>query len=155
MTSGRRRVPPRRAIVAFTIGATLLTGVPACSSDDGDGDTAVLDQVAPTKADIARDAGISFPASTADFRLVRISGDQIDVTFTLTPADVDGFASGSGIVLTDGERSITHASPLWDVAIVGEFAGGSSTVDGVRRRAEVVGSEDAATVTVRLSVTKS
>lgn len=128
-----------------------LIGATSCSSGTDDA-SPLIEQVAPTKADLARDARITFPASTADFRLVRISGSQLDVTFTIASADVDAFASGSGITLTEGRRVITHASPLWDVAVTGSMSGGSSTKGNLDRSAEVVPDGDRATV--RLTVTK-
>ena len=112
----------------------------------------MLDQVAPTKADVAREAGIDFPSSTSGFRLVRISGNQIDVTFQIPVTAIGEFAKGSNLTLTDGERAITHASPLWDVAVTGALAGGSSKHRSVNRAVEVV--PDGDTATVRLTVTK-
>lgn len=157
--AGRSVIPRTTAAPRFRrlLGTTMTTlalvaGVVACSADDDASTTSVLDQVAPTKADIASQAGIEFPASTTGFRLVRISGNQIDVTFQLPLADVDAFARGSGLTLAAGERSITHASPLWDVAITGEFSGGSSNRDSIGRAAEVV--PDGDTATVRLTITK-
>jgi hypothetical protein len=108
--------------------------VPGCSSDDQE-TSSVLDEVAPTKS-TWRPLPASSSPSTTDFRLVRISGDQIDVSFTIAATDVDEFASGSGIELTSGERTITHASPLWDVAVSGEVQGGSSTRNQIGRNAE-------------------
>jgi len=144
--SVRRRLTA--AATAVLLGLTPV--VAACSGDDADTPSGALDQVAPTKADLEREAGISFPASMTGFRLVRISGEQLDVTFSITAADVEAFASGTGITLTPGQRAITHASPLWEVAIQGEFSGGTSTKAGVERAAEVV--PDGNTATVRLTV---
>ena len=129
-----------RRVVA--LGATFLLVMAvlaggACSSDDGDA-SGVLDQVAPTKADVAKEAGIEFPASVAGFRLVRLGAGQIDVTFTLAPGDVDDFARGSGIELEPDRRAIVHASPLWDVAVKNPLRGGESTRRGVKRSVEVV-----------------
>lgn len=135
---------------AFVVGVVLAVAalVPTgCSGDEPE--NATLDQVAPTKADVARDAGVVFPDSTRDFRLVRISGDQIDLTFTIDPADVEQFATDTGVELTEGRRTIAHASPLWDVAVTGDVSGGSSSRNGITRDVEVV-----APGTVRLSLLK-
>ena len=151
----RRRAVDRPVRSTALLLATLLMfgggAVAGCSSDDKE-TSSVLDQVAPTKSDVATAAGIVFPPSTTDFRLVRISGDQIDVSFTIAATDVNEFASGSGIELTSGERTITHASPLWDVAVSGEVQGGSSTRDQIGRNAEVLVEGD--TATVRLSINR-
>lgn len=140
----------RRLTAAATAALLGFTPVVAGCSGDDDAPSGALDQVAPTKADLEREAGISFPPSMTGFRLVRISGEQLDVTFSITAADVDAFASGTGITLTPGKRTITHASPLWEVAIQGEFSGGTSTKDGVVRAAEVIPA--GASATVRLTV---
>lgn len=144
----------RQRVVRFGTAVVMvcaLAGAAGCSSGTDDA-SAVLEQVSPTKADISSEAGIAFPDSTADFRLVRISGRQLDVTFTVTADDVDAFASGSGITLADGQRVITHASPLWDVTIGDAMSGGSSTRNNLERSAEVVPDGDRATV--RLTLTK-
>lgn len=145
----RRRLAP--ALLVALMAPTLVVGAAACSTDDDA--SSVLDQVAPTKADVAAEAGIEFPSSTKDFRLVRVSGDQIDVTFTIAATDVDAFATGSAIDLQRGERTIKHASPLWDLAVPDDVRGGSSTEDGVGRSAEVV--TDGDTATVRLTINRS
>ncbi|MFN8050190.1 MAG: hypothetical protein U0Q22_02010 [Acidimicrobiales bacterium] len=140
-----------RSRVAVLLAAAFLILPISCSSDDTASQP--LDQVAPTKADVAREAGISFPASTAGFRLVRIAAGQVDLTFTVDLADVDRFAKGSGIELEDGKRVIMHASPVWDVAVTGEVRGGSSTKGTIRRDAEVVVENGVATV--RLSLVRT
>jgi hypothetical protein len=147
--SSRRARHAVSVISAVVLGASLVLGSVACSGDDSSTD-AVLDQVAPTKADVAAQADIDFPASTEGFRLVRISADQIDLTFTIATADIGAFSSGSKLTLTGGSRVITHASPLWDVAIVGEFEGGESVRNTVKRSAEVVPAGDRATVRLTL-----
>lgn len=144
MTPLRRRGGALAATLVVLVPTAALVG---CSSDD---QPTALEQVAPTKADVARDAGIVFPESTAGFRLVRLGNNQVDVTFTISPDDVDEFASGTGVELTVGERAIVHASPLWDVAVTKPLRGGSSTLDGIRRDVEVV--DDGAIATVRLSL---
>lgn len=141
----RRRRSTAWAVAALTLIPTTVAG---CASDDDP--PAALDQVAPTRADVARDAGVDFPESTAGFRLVRLGPNQIDVTFTVSPDDVESFASGTGVELTAGERAITHASPLWDVAVTAPLRGGSSTRNGIRRDVEVV--DGGAIATVRLSL---
>jgi len=154
MTSTRprrsRRGPGLWVAVAAT--AAILAGfVVGCSSDDDASSDAALDQVAPTKADVAHDAGISFPASTSDFRLVRISADQVDVTFTVDAADVDAFATGSKLTLVPDQRVITHASPLWELTVEGaELRGATSASNGLTRDIEVIA--NGATADVRLSI---
>lgn len=150
----------RRLAAAFAITGCLLAPVGCSGSDDDAESSTALQQVAPTKADVARDAGIEFPPSTADFRLVRIDADQIDVTFTARADEVDGFTTGSGIPIEAGRRTITHASPLWDVAVNEAVRGGSSRRDGLVRNVEVIGGGDAgatpdATATVRLSIVRA
>lgn len=145
---GVRRSAPTRL---FLVGLAALVTAPllASCSDDGAKD-APLDQVAPTKAEIADEAGIEFPSSTDGFRLVRISPSQVDVTFTLDPDQVDAFASGSGLELREGQRVIMHASPIWDLAVDGTVRGGSSVRDGVKRSAEVVADGDLARIRLTL-----
>jgi len=129
---------------------TVLVG---CSADD---DSAVLQQLAPKRTDVESEAGIVFPESTESFRLVRLGPTQIDVSFTIANGDVGEFSDGSGIALAEGERSLTHASPLWDVAVLGPVKGGSADLDGaegVTRSAEVLPDvPEAGTSTVRLSI---
>ena len=142
---------PRRyhPAVHVSISALILAfSAGACSDEEPA--NGVLDELAPTRADVAAQAGIEFPPSTTGFRLVRISGDQLDVTFQVVDEEVDDFAEGSGIELVDGERTIVHASPLWNVAVTAPLRGGTSDRDGVERSAEVV-SEDGAD-TVRLTI---
>ncbi|MEZ5321540.1 MAG: hypothetical protein R2698_05620 [Microthrixaceae bacterium] len=123
--------------------------VVACGTDRSI-TSAGLDQVAPTRQDIARGAGIRFPTSTRDFRLTRIGRGQIDVSFVVATGDVDAFTAGSGVRLTPGRRAITHASPLWDVAVKGPVSGGSSAYRTVVRNVEAV--PDGTTTTIRLSI---
>lgn len=144
MNRGRRFTATAAAALAFSGGVAVTS----CSQDEPA--PSALDQLAPTRDEVARAAGIEFPASTAAFRLVRLGPNQIDVTFTLDPADVDEFADGSGVELTHGERTIVHASPLWDVAVTNPVRGGTSTHDGIDRTVEVVDDGDVATVRLSL-----
>lgn len=138
----------RRAAAALA----LLCVVPlACRGDDATSDDgAVLQQVAPTKAEIAKDAGIVFPPSTSGFRLVRVGDEQIDVTFDAESAEIDAFAEQSGFTLEVGKRAIVHASPLWDVAVTVALRGATSEYGGVERGVEVI--EDGEVATVRLTL---
>lgn len=142
------RIGGRALVAALALITSALLG--ACSDDDA---PSVLDALAPTRADIAAGGGIHFPASVDDFRLTRISSGQIDVTFTLDAADVEEFTSRTGVELTSGTRAITHASPLWDVAVPGPVEGGTSTRQGVTRQVEVLPAGD--TATVRLSLVQN
>lgn len=141
---------PRRGTAVLAVALTLGVGPAITSCGDGEPDAGALEQLAPTRDEVARAAGIAFPPSTDGFRLVRLGANQIDVTFTIDPSDVDRFAEGSGFELVDDERTLVHASPLWDVAVTDPLRGGSSTHDGIARSVEVVESGDL--TTVRLSL---
>ena len=154
MSIGRTRPSgfstPRRFGKAFAL--TLMgLGVilPACSEDAAP--PKALEQVSPTKAEVAKAAGFSFPASVSEFRLVRISGSNIQFAFRIAPGDVDAFASGSGLTLTQGKRVIGHASPVWELNPAGTFAGGVDTRNKIRREVEVV--TNAGQDRVRISLT--
>lgn len=102
-------------------------------------------------------AGLALPASTTDFLSARLDDDsQLDVTFTIDPADEAAFLEASDLPQpVEGERVIFHSSPLWELNAQGPIRGTADTASGapqdVRRSAELV-TEDAL-VRVRLVIT--
>jgi hypothetical protein len=126
------------------------------SSDDtpGGGTTTsgTLPFDSPSKDELADATGLSFPASIAGYQSVQLSPGQLDVTFTLAAADVEGFVADSDLPEpTEGDRTLAHASPLWELNPTDTFAGTEATRDGVTIAVEIVGSGDPRTA--RVSVT--
>ena len=121
-------------LTASGVGASGLAG---CGSDDEAASVEVLSTLRPTKAMVARDAGIAFPPSTDGFRAARVGGD-LHVSFTIDADDADAFDERSGLHLAAGKRVITHSSPLWELNPSGEISGGASADSAVRRTVEVV-----------------
>ncbi len=116
-------------LTASGVGASGLAG---CGSDDEAASVEVLSTLRPTKAMVARDAGIAFPPSTDGFRAARVGGD-LHVSFTIDADDADAFDERSGLHLAAGKRVITHSSPLWELNPSGEISGGASADSAVRR----------------------
>jgi len=123
--------------------AAVLYGGSACSGDDSSNGTTVqaTQEAAPSMADVTRDAGLVFPPSVSDFRLVNISETQIDLSFQIDADEVATFAEESGLTLTRGERAIKHASPIWQLEVYGEFSGSVTAFGKVQRAVEVVANE--------------
>ena len=121
-------------LTASGVGASGLAG---CGSDDEAASVEVLSTLRPTKAMVARDAGIAFPSSTDGFRAARVGGD-LHVSFTIDADDADAFDERSGLHLAAGKRVITHSSPLWELNPPGEISGGASADSAVKRTVEVV-----------------
>ncbi len=145
------------ALVAVVVGAGC-DDQGSTSSDDAAGDTttttAALPFDSPSKDELADATGLVFPDSVAGYRSVQLSPGQLDVTFTLPAADVDAFLEDSDLPpLTDDERTLAHASPLWELNPTDTYAGTATSRDGISIALETVGSGDP--VTVRLTVTTS
>ena len=106
----------------------------------------------PSRDELQRSAGISFPESTSDYRSVRVDPAELDVAFTLSEADVDAFIAESHLPsLTDGRRLIVHASPVWEQNPTGVIRSTSSEAKGVMRTVEVV-TDGSGSATARLSI---
>jgi hypothetical protein len=155
--TARWAVPVVLLLLAATGTWLLLAG-----GDDGDGETAAAPgagaeatlEVGDTdQASVAELAGLSLPPGTADFLSARLDDDtQLDVTFTLDPAEEAAFLSGSGFdEPVEGQRVILHSSPLWKLNADAPLRGVEDTSEGLRRRVELV-AEDGRT-RVRMVVT--
>lgn len=85
-------------------------------------------------------SGLEFPTGTADFLSARLDdGTQLDVTFTMPPADQAAFVTASGLPeLESGQRVVTHSSPLWKLNPEGTISGAADTNGSVGRAVEVV-----------------
>jgi len=83
--------------------------------------------------------GIDVPDGAADFLSARLDGDrQLDVSFTVTPDQVDALVAGSDLPpLADGARVILHSSPLWKLNPGTPLSGAADVRDGVNRALEV------------------
>ena len=86
------------------------------------------------------------PPDAADFLTARLDDDrQLDITFTMPAAAVDGFVEGSGLPepVAD-QRVVLHSSPLWKLnPDAGTSVSGSSdTLGEVNRSVELVTESD-------------
>ncbi len=111
----------------------------------------------PSQAVLAEAADLSFPESVAGYRSVRVSNDELDVSFTIAAADLQPFVTGSHLgTLTANKRVINHPSPVWDLNPTGSVQSTVSERHGVQRAIEVVVSDtNPTTDTVRLLVAPS
>lgn len=131
-----------RRLLCSVVTAAVLIGGSACSGDESESGPATQ-QGAPTKEQVERDASLHFPDSVSQFRLTSLSVGQVDVTFQMAAADVEEFATESGLDLVAGQRVIPHSSPVWGTPdyTVAEFSGAISTRNGVVRAVEVTGND--------------
>ena len=96
----------------------------------------------------------AFPASTAGYRSVQVGPRQLDITFTLPATDVAAFVDGSGLpALADGERTMAHSSPLWELNPTEPLAGSRVERDGMAIAVEVIGDGDPRTVRASITAT--
>lgn len=132
-------------LVLAAAGAWLLVAGGDGGDDEpagapGAGPEATLRVGDTDQASVAELAGLSLPPGTADFLSARLDDDtQLDVTFTLDPAEEAAFLSGSGLgEPVEGERVILHSSPLWKLNADAPLRGVEDTSEGLRRRVELV-----------------
>lgn len=124
---------------------------------DGQAPTATLPLDDTSVKGVSSMAGLVVPDAAKDFLTAATENKaQLDVTFTLPSDQVDAFVSGSGFpALVEGEKVVTHSSPLWKLNPEGTESGAadSVTVDGVTvvRAVETVPEGDR--VRVRLVLT--
>jgi hypothetical protein len=148
------------------ISAVIAVGAAGCSKSTtagGSGSTTTTAgqslpfEGSPSQAVLAEAAGLSFPTSVSGYRSVRITGSELNVSFTIAATDVDTFLSGSHLgALTPNKRIILHSSPVWDLNPTGTVESAVSSRRGLERGIEVVTSAtDPTTDTVRLVVAKT
>lgn len=147
---------PLLAVIALGGLALVLFG----GGDDTDGSEsggATLD-LSDTDADsVSELAGLELPDSTSDFLTARLDDDsQLDVTFTIDPADEATFLDGSDLPRpVEGGRVILHSSPLWELNAEGTVSGSVDTAgagtSSVARTVELVAEGDR--LRVRLVIT--
>ena len=124
---------------------------------DGQAPTATLPLDDTSVKGVSSMAGLVVPDAAKDFLTAATENKaQLDVTFTLPSDQVATFVSGSGFpALVEGEKVVTHSSPLWKLNPEGTESGAadSVTVDGVTvvRAVETVPEGDR--VRVRLLLT--
>ena len=124
---------------------------------DGQAPTATLPLDDTSVKGVSSMAGLVAPDAAKDFLTAATENKaQLDVTFTLPSDLVAAFVSGSGFpALVEGEKVVTHSSPLWKLNPEGTESGAadSVTVDGVTvvRAVETVPEGDR--VRVRLVLT--
>ncbi len=124
---------------------------------DGQAPTATLPLDDTSVKGVSSMAGLVVPDGAKDFLTAATENKaQLDVTFTLPSDLVAAFVSGSGFpALVEGEKVVTHSSPLWKLNPEGTESGAadSVTVDGVTvvRAVETVPEGDR--VRVRLVLT--
>ena len=91
----------------------------------------------PSRVEIARRAGLAFPASTTHFESVKV-GNELHATCVIAAADLPAFESGSKLELVAGKRVVIHASPIWELNPAGQISGGSSRSGAIDRTVEAV-----------------
>jgi len=97
-------------------------------------------------------SGIDVPEGAADYLSARLDGDrQLDVTFTITPEQLAGFISSSGLPpVTEANRVILHSSPLWKLNPGTPISGVADLREGINRAVEVTPEGDRLRVRVTL-----
>lgn len=124
---------------------------------DGQAPTATLPLDDTSVEGVSSMAGLVVPDGAKDFLTAATENKaQLDVTFTLPSDQVEAFVSGSGFpALVEGEKVVTHSSPLWKLNPEGTESGAADSVpvDGVTvvRAVETVPEGDR--VRVRLVLT--
>ena len=154
------------AVVLVVVGIVLVvtggdepTGPSTTTTTVADGQTptATLPLDDTSVEGVSSMAGLVVPDGAKDFLTAATENKaQLDVTFTLPSDQVEAFVSGSGFpALVEGEKVVTHSSPLWKLNPEGTESGAacSVTVDGVTvvRAVETVPEGDR--VRVRLVLT--
>ncbi|MGI9578187.1 MAG: hypothetical protein ACR2OH_08320 [Microthrixaceae bacterium] len=154
-------IPALLGVVALGGLSLLFLG----GSDDDPDNTdspagASLDLTDTDAESVSELAKLTLPSSTSDFLTARLDDDsQLDVTFTIDPADEAAFLDGSGLPApVVDERVIFHSSPLWELNAEGTVRGSADTAEssdtsqgGVRRAVELV--DEGESVRVRLVIT--
>lgn len=146
-----RRVAP---FVLVALGALGLWLVVAGSDDDTTADSGPIVEIESTDAEaVAELAALEIPGGAQDFLTARLDDDtQLDITFTIDPADEAAFIEGSALPdPSAGQRTITHSSPLWELSPSSEVRGSDDSVGELRRRIELV--EEDGRVRVRAVLT--
>ncbi len=167
--TGEAEQPPRAAPAVPSPGrllvlAVLLVGliVGGCLVITGGGDPA--DTTLPSRptstlplgdlsiTGIESLSGIDVPEGAADYLSARLDGDrQLDVTFTVTPEQLAGFISSSGLPpVTEGNRVILHSSPLWKLNPGTPISGVADIRDATNRAVEVTPEGDRLRVRITL-----
>ena len=126
-----RTVVPVLLVLGATLGLWLVFA--GGTADDSAQDDPDRLSIGDTDLEsIAELAGITLPESTDGFLSARLDDDsQLDVTFTIDPADESAFTEASELPepVAD-QRVITHSSPLWDLNAEGTIRGASDTTRG-------------------------
>lgn len=140
-------------IVGLVLGGALLVWglVSSGGSPAGESSSAVPFST-PSRSEIARRAGIAFPASTTKFESVK-AGDELHVVCTIPTADLGAFETGSKVTLVAGKRVVIHASPIWDLNPTGLISGASSRFGAIDR--DIEAAVDGATATIRIVLTNA
>lgn len=168
MTRGRgtsRWWIPLLGVIALGGLALVLFGG-ADEETDGSGSGGATLELSDTDADsVSELAGLELPDSTSDFLTARLDDDsQLDVTFTIDPAEEAAFLEGSDLARpVEGERVILHSSPLWELNAEGTVRGSAdgpgpedeeeAAADPLRVRRAVELVEEGELLRVRLVIT--
>jgi hypothetical protein len=170
----------RNVVVAVVLGIGLAVGLflVVTGGDDGSTDaTITTTTTAPdspaggpsgsreplpledtSRAAVEELTGLAVPAEASEFLTARLDdGRQLDVTFVVPAAAVDGFVAGSGLPepIAD-ERVVLHSSPLWKLnPDEGSTLEGTSDEYGsVQRAVELVTQPDGS-VRARIVITSA
>lgn len=106
-----------------------------------------------SQASVEELSGLDFPDSASGFLSAQLEdGSQLDITAVMPPSEEAGFLVSSGLAApVEGERVITHASPLWDLNPPGTIRGVADDRARVHRAVELV--EEDGSLRVRAVIT--
>ena len=119
----------------MVVAAVALAG---CSRDEGAAAPSSTRPTTPvtlpfvevTKSQLGELLGLGYAPGTNDFLTARLGNrSQLDVTFTIPPAEVEKFIADSKLAAPkSGDRVVSHTSPLWKLNPEGELKGSMTTV---------------------------
>ncbi len=124
-------------------------------ADSAGGDAGALVLSDTSLETVAEEVGFVFPESTEEFLTAQPdSRSQMDLTFTMDPADAEAFLEGSGFPpAVEGQRLILHSSPLWELNPDSEVSSATDTHEGIARTVEFT--EEEGRTRVRIVLVKA
>jgi hypothetical protein len=114
-----RAIRAVRATLVVSLAVLVVGACASCSNEpdkveDPGPDASSFPLQSPTAEEVSAATGLVFPESMADYRSANSpSAPQLEIGFTMSAAEVESFASASGLRLSPDERILIHASPVW------------------------------------------
>lgn len=142
--------------IALGLSVFLAFGVAACDKQPTPGGATTTTQIplpfseSPSRAEVERASGLRLPASTSDYRSVRVGEGELDITFRFATGDVDAFVAASKLPPLGDQRLIAHPSPVWSLDPGGTVRSTSTTRRGLRIAVEII--DGGATSTARIVI---